>query len=79
MKKFEVGKVYYTRFIGDSDSKLQFEILKRTAKRVTIQNMFDKSETVTVGVKPNYDGSAETCFPLGRYSMAPMLDAGRMV
>ena len=74
MTKFETGKKYFTRSICDSDCIWTFEVIKRTAKRITIQN---GSKVSIVGVN-EYDG-AELCYPLGRYSMSPILRADREV
>lgn len=79
MTKFETGKTYRTRFIGDSDSKIDVTIERRTAKTVWFIDPMDygngrqvKSARVTVR-----DG-VEEFFPTGRYSMAPVIKADRL-
>ena len=37
MKKFEVGKTYYTQSICDSDCVITGKVLKRTAQTVTME------------------------------------------
>lgn len=70
MKKFEVGKIYSCRSIGDSDCIFAFEILKRTKSTVTINARGD----VTTRRVFELDGG-EAIYPLGKYSMAPLLRA----
>ena len=73
IKKFEVGKTYYTRSICDHNCIWEMTVIKRTAKRVTLQ---DKHGRVSnIGVKPSYDGTEEICFFNGRHSMAPSIGA----
>jgi hypothetical protein len=71
---FEVGQTYTARSIGDSDCVFAFEVVKRTAKFITISNaMFDAPRRVGTYV---YEGR-EAAMPLGRYSMAPTIFADR--
>lgn len=74
MKTFEIGKTYTSRFITDSNCKLEIKILSRTAKRIKFFNPVDERES-TVSVKV-VDG-VEIAYPLGKYSMAPTLKADR--
>ena len=76
MKAFEVNKTYNTRFITDSNCILNFKILKRTEKRLTFE-LLETQEIKTVGVKI-MDGE-EIAYPLGRYSLAPIIRATREV
>ena len=71
---FASGIAYTCRSVCDHNCVWHFEVVSRTAKRVTLREL-DSVKTVTVGISV-YDGS-ETCFPAGRYSMAPILRAGR--
>jgi hypothetical protein len=72
VKRFEVGRTYWTRSICDYDCIHSFEILARTAKTVTVKvHGKIKRRGVTVS-------SGEECFaPFGRYSMAAIISAGR--
>jgi hypothetical protein len=70
MKKFEVGKTYSTRSICDSECIFSFEVLKRTAKQITLKH---HNEVFKRGVYI-YDG-AEHCKPFGSYSMCPIIEA----
>lgn len=71
---FATGNRYQLRFIGDSDSTVVFQITKRTAKFVTID---DGRSAIRCGVKV-HDG-AEFCLPYGSYSMSPALSAAKKV
>ena len=72
MAKFETGKTYSTRSACDSDCKWEFTVVKRTAKRITITG---DGATRTVGVAEM--GGHEIAWPLGKYSMAPIIRASR--
>ena len=74
MTKFEAGKTYRTRFIGDADSVLDVKVIKRTPKRITVD--VEPFGVSTVGVKVVDD--VETALPLGRYSMAPIIRASKL-
>ena len=81
---FEVGQTYTARSIGDSDCVFEFEVVKRTAKFITISNaMFDGPKRVKVFTlrdwfdENNYQASFETAMPLGSYSMAPTIRSDR--
>jgi hypothetical protein len=65
--KFEVGKTYSTRSIGDHNCIIRVTIAKRTAKTVTT--------TDGKTFRPTVYNNAESIMPWGRYSMAPSVDA----
>jgi len=70
--RFEVGKVYATRSIGDYDCIYKHEVLSRTEKTVTI--MVDGAERRRgISIVDN-----EECIsPYGRYAMSPTLRASK--
>lgn len=70
MMKFEIGKTYEARSACDYDCIFSFEVVARTAKQITIKV---RGEEVKRGVSM-YEGS-EVCFPLGKYSMCPIIRA----
>lgn len=72
--KFEVGKQYTAKYPGDSELDPAWLVLKRTPKTVTIKS---RNEVVTRKIHNSIDG--EYCFPDGRYSMAAVLRANRLV
>ena len=69
MKQFEVGKKYTGRFISDSDAIITAEIVKVTAKTV-VAMVTGEGE---VRAKIHNDGESFFFYPLGRYSMAPII------
>ena len=46
MKKFEIGKTYIYKFIGDRDVAVPCKIIKRTAKTVTYIEL-DENKTLS--------------------------------
>ena len=76
MAKFEQCKKYTGRFISDSDATYCFEVVKRTAKRLTIKDVHTE-EVKTVGITADHTGD-EMAYPFGKYSMAPTIRASRV-
>lgn len=70
--KFEIGKKYATRSICNHDCIFEVEVLKRTAKTVTICEYGHEVKRVKVHV--DTDGR-EFIFPHGQYSMAAVIRA----
>lgn len=68
---FEVGKGYDCRSVCDYDSIFVFQCIKRSKSTVTVKF---HNETHTRRIKRDDDGN-EWIFPLGSYSMAPILRA----
>ena len=72
-EKFQVGKYYETRSIGDADMKIGATILARTDKSVTVKGNNDLMKS-SYRLTKDYKGN-EMFYPWGRYSMAPMIGA----
>lgn len=70
LKTFETGKEYSCRSICDHNCIWTYEILKRTAKTITI-NIDGKNVSRRIYIYDN----AECVNPLGTFSMAPILTA----
>lgn len=70
--KFTAGQTLTARSVCDYDCIWTATVTKRTAKRITLK--LDGNGSVTVGILTGSDGN-EFCFPLGRYSMAPIFRA----
>ncbi len=68
--KFQSGKTYSARSIGDHEIIISVTIEKRTAKTVTV-NMYGNQKTFRIA---EYEG-IEYIKPWGNYSMAPMIFA----
>jgi hypothetical protein len=75
--KFEIGNTYSTRSACDWDTIYSYTVVARTAKTITIEDKHGhKSKR---GVKSDYDGVSEACYPDGRYSMCPVIKADRQL
>lgn len=74
MKQFEIGKSYTHGWIGDSDLFTTWTVIKRTAQTITITT---GRETKTCRIIKGLSEirKAESIFPYGQYSMAPILSA----
>ncbi len=73
MKQFETNKTYTNSFIGDSELFFSFKIIRRTAKSVWIKDA--KREGKVMRRKIGNHNNEETIFPMGYYSMCPVLGA----
>lgn len=71
MRQFEIGTTYYERSAGDWDCVFQFEVVARTEKTISIARR-DGSIVRRRVIKLE---NAEMCFPMGRYSMCPVITA----
>lgn len=74
MKKFEIGKEYNMRSACDYNCIWTYTVTDRTAQTITIT---DGKETkkCRINKKVSERNNTETIYPLGRYSMAPHLEA----
>lgn len=74
MKKFEIGQEYSMRSICDHECVWTYTVTARTAQTITVT---DGKEISKLRISKKYSEyrKAETVFPLGQYSMAPMLMA----
>jgi hypothetical protein len=68
--KFETGKTYYTRSIGDSNCIIRVTVASRTAK--TIKTAEGKI------LRVSDDAGEEIVRPWGRYSMSPTIRASKV-
>ena len=77
MTKFKTGRTYSVRSTGDHECIFSFTVLKRTARFMTIRDKNGRDDRrVGVQVSDYFDG-AEIAYPLGRYSMCPIIRADR--
>lgn len=79
--KFEEDKKYWMSSVMDHQAKWIFKVLKRTELTITITpvNGAGEFEKKTLRVKKMPHDGEEFVYPLGRYSMAPVLKASRGV
>lgn len=71
MAIFETGKTYMGRSVCDQNAAFSITVAKRTPTTITT------TKGKRLGVK-SLDGE-EIVFPMGRYSMAPVIRASRAV
>lgn len=76
MKQFEIGKTYHMGSVCNHESVWTYTVTARTAQTVTLT---DGKETLKLRISKKFSEyrGAETVFPLGQYSMAPMLSADK--
>lgn len=74
MKRFEIGKEYSMRSICNHDCIWTYTVTARTAQTITITDG-KKVKKCRISKKTSEYLNSETIFPLGQYSMAPMLSA----
>jgi len=76
MKTFEVGKEYSMRSVCDHDCVWTFKVIARTAKTITVVGIgHSLCGQFRINGKVSEWAGRETVYPLGRYSMAPVLRA----
>lgn len=76
MKQFEIGKTYTMASPCDRNCVWTYTVTKRTAKTITI-NDGQETKTCRVNAQTSEYRDAESIFPLGRYSMCPVLSADK--
>ncbi|MBO6304338.1 MAG: hypothetical protein J6M62_04540 [Selenomonadaceae bacterium] len=76
LKKFEVGQCYYTRANGDHNLIYAYQVTKRTAKTVILQ---DSRGKIIGRRKISVYQGCETVSPKGSYSMAPLICADNVL
>lgn len=82
MKKFEVGKRYSMFSPCDMNCTWEYEVIKRTAKMITLKPIEDarllpenREKIRRVKILTDCGCDEECARPLGRYSMSPLLCA----
>lgn len=73
--KFEKGNIYTMTFAGDSELKLQFICIERTAKTATFEAVFG-DEVIQKKIK-EFEGVEMV--RVGSYSKAPAIYANKLV
>lgn len=74
MKRFEIGKTYSMHFVTDHDLVVNYTVTARTEKTITITDG-KKEQTCRINKAVTDIRNTESVYPLGRYSMAPILSA----
>ena len=77
MKKFEVGKNYSMRSACDWDCVWTYKVVARTAQTITIESEDGKTLKCRINKYLMDIEGIEAVYPLGRYSMCPILRASK--
>ena len=73
MKTFEINKTYEMRFANNTDESTPVKVIARNGKTLKLEL---NGKVTSKKVKESF--GEETCFPLGSYSMAPQIRAGKL-
>lgn len=74
MKKFEIGKNYSCRSACDHECVWTFTITARTAQTITVTDGKESKKLRIIKALSEMSGQ-EIVYPLGKYSMCPILRA----
>lgn len=74
MRKFEVGKEYKMKSICNQDCIWSYTVISRTAQTITVTDGKKTLKLRVIKKLSEYRG-AESVYPLGQYSMCPVLSA----
>lgn len=79
--KFEVGKIYGTASICDSDCIFTYRIVSRTEKSVVVEEIGHDGKAYGKAhrCKIHDIGRGEFIYPSGRYSMCPVLEPSDLI
>ena len=77
MKRFEVGKKYSMRSICNYDCVWTYTVVARTEKTVTLEEEGGKTFKCRINKYLLDIEGIECVYPLGRYSMCPILRAAK--
>lgn len=75
MKRFEIGKTYSMSSACDHECVWTYIVAERTASTITLVDSYGEAKKCRINSKYSEYCGAEVVFPLGRYSMAPILRA----
>lgn len=73
---FTPGQTVTATSAGDSDCVWTFEVVKRTARFVTLRDE-TTGDLLRVGVKVDARDGSEWALPFGTFSLAPVVRPGR--
>lgn len=75
MKEFQIGTTYSTRSICDHNCIISLTVTARTASTITALDNHGETKRYKIAKKLSTYRNAETVYPWGQYSMAPMISA----
>lgn len=79
MKQFEIGKRYAMNSICDTNCVWRYTVVSRTACSVVLENESVEKITCRINKKVSEWNNAETVYPLGHFSMCPILTAEKSI
>lgn len=80
MRQFEIGKKYAMRSVCDYDCIWSYEVINRTASTIQVRDLdTNKVSTLRISKKVSEYFGEETVYPLGKYSMCPILTANKII
>ena len=74
MTQFKIGNKYTSHSIGDYDITWTYTVTARTAKTITVTDGKETKKLRIIEKLSAWD-NRETVYPLGKYSMCPVLRA----
>lgn len=78
MKQFEIGKTYHMNSVCDHNAVWFFTVTARTAQTITLTYGGNESIRCRINKQVSEYRGAESVFPIGKYSMAPILSADKI-
>lgn len=75
MKNFEINKTYECRSACDHDCVWRYTVIARTAATITVKDEYNTVKKLRINKESSERRNRETVYPLGRYSMCPVLSA----
>ena len=72
--KFEVGKTYSTRSMCDHNCIYRYTVTARRGNKLTLESNTGTRANRMAKILP-YKPDVEKCWPMGSYSMAPVISA----
>jgi len=75
MKKFEINKTYECRSICDHNCVWRYTVTARTAATITVVDDHNEVKKFRIIKSISEYRNAESVYPLGKYSMCPILSA----
>lgn len=75
MIQFETGKIYSCFSPCNFDCRWWYKVVSRTVKTITVVNELGETKRCGIAKRESEINGCECAFPLGRYSLAPMLTA----
>lgn len=78
MMKFEIGKTYYMRSVCNHEAVWSYTVTARTAQTITLTYGSNESIRCRINKQISEYCGAESVFPIGKYSMAPILSADKI-